>query len=417
MRRKLVRIFLVLCSVIMLLTGCQSLSDKAIQGDVHIVNFDNIEPKQGFLYSSLFDSVKIIPLSDKGPILSRISKIETSRSGFVILDSDQAQGVYLFDNDGNYLCRYGNVGFGPEDYQSCEDFAIDEKKSDIYIYDRVSEKVLVFNLETGDYIRTLDLKDAKIDRIRIIDSRLYGVLTKHSPFWSGDDDPYILKELSIKDGRVVNQWLKMHSFNKGWTGVLNETPLFYKIDGGKELFSYGISDSIMCFDKGKIYPFMLLEGNKTISVDDFSEKEKNISTIKDAMERTMIELQMQSRLGREKGKILSTMNFFQRGTKFYFQCRTQSLLHSVYDIENGSLEVFNNRNDDIFFKERPSSMIHPQFKGNDENGVFYMYGSDMLYQLTFFYEENLISDKAKNKEALKNLNEDSNPVILYYEFK
>jgi hypothetical protein len=89
----------------------------------------------------------------------------------------------------------------------------------------------------------------------------------------------------------------------------------------------------------------------------------------------------------------------------------------VYDIENGSLEVFNSRNDDIFFKERPSSMIYPQFKGNDEKGVYYMYGSDMLYQLTFFYEKDLLSDKVKNKELLKHLNEDSNPVILYYEFK
>jgi hypothetical protein len=335
----------------------------------------------------------------------------------VILDSEQAKGVYLFDQDGNYLYRYGNVGFGPEDYQSCEDFAIDEDKSMIYIYDRISEKLIAYNLKNGDYIKTIKLKNVKIDRIRIIDGKLYGVLTKHSPLWSGEDNPYILKEISLKDGTVLNQWLKMNDFNKGWGGVLNETSLFYKINDGKELFSYGISDTIMCFDKGKIYPYMLLEGSRTVNIDDFSEKEKNISEIKDAMERTMIELQMQSRLGREKGKILSTMNFFLRGTKLYFQCRSHSLSQSVYDIENGSLEVFNSRNDDIFFKERPSSMIYPQFKGNDEKGVYYMYGSDMLYQLTFFYEKDLLSDKVKNKELLKHLNEDSNPVILYYEFK
>jgi hypothetical protein len=409
--------FLVLCCVNILLSGCHSLSDKGVQGDVHIANFDNIGLKQEFIYSSLFDSVKIIPLSDKGPILSRVAKMETFHSNFVILDSEQAKGVYLFDQDGNYLYRYGNVGFGPEDYQSCEDFAIDEDKSMIYIYDRISEKLIAYNLKNGDYIKTIKLKNVKIDRIRIIDGKLYGVLTKHSPLWSGEDNPYILKEISLKDGTVLNQWLKMNDFNKGWGGVLNETSLFYKINNGKELFSYGISDTIICFDKGKIYPYMLLEGSRTVNIDDFSEKEKNISEIKDAMERTMIELQMQSRLGREKGKILSTMNFFLRGTKLYFQCRSHSLSQSVYDIENGSLEVFNSRNDDIFFKERPSSMIYPQFKGNDEKGVYYMYGSDMLYQLTFFYEKDLLSDKVKNKELLKHLNEDSNPVILYYEFK
>jgi hypothetical protein len=407
----------VLWIFVVVLLSCQSTSKKINQRDLHIINFDNIEQKQGFLYSSLFDSVKVIALSSEDVTLSKITKMETYGSYLVILDSYQAKGVYLFDLDGNFLRRYGNVGFGPEEYHSCDDFTIDESKSELYIYDKISKRALVFNLKTGAYIKTLDLKNAQIDRIRVIDGKLYGVLTNFHPSWYGEENPYILKELSMKDGKVLNQWFKMDSFNKGWPGLLSETSLFYKIDGGKELFSYGLSDSILCFDRGKIYPYLVMEGERIVNVNDFNEKERNISEITDVMERTQIELDMMYRLGNGKEKILFVSDIFLKGSKLYFQCQLWGSRYIVYDTVNGSLEIFINRNDDVFFKERPSSMILPQFKVGNSKGVFYEYSLDMLYQLSFFYEKDMISNKVRNKEALKNINEDSNPVILYYEFK
>jgi outer membrane protein assembly factor BamB len=417
MKRPVVHIFTALCISFVVLLSCQY-SSETIYSDWYSVNLDNVESKTDFPLTSLFDSVKVIALSNEDVVLGEVSKIESYGDNFVISDRYDAKGVYLFDADGNLLKRFGGVGLAPEEYYGCDDFAIDEETSTLYIYDWMGKKILAYSLETGNYIQTLNLeKDTEIDRIRIVGGKLYGILTFHSLQRHKEEDPYILKELDLKSGKVLNQWLKMSSFNKGWPGVLNETPLFYKIGDGKELFAYGISDTILCFDKGTFYPYLVMEGEKMVSVDDFNKEEKNVLQITDQRKQNQIRRSMQSRLGRDKEKILTISNIYSNGEILYFQCRAWLSHIVVYNIQQHSFEVYSSNHNDVLLKEVVNGGFLPVFRGGNENGIFYEYGSDLLHQLTFYNEKDILTDKVKNKEALKHLNEDSNPVILYYEFK
>ena len=49
--------------------------------------------------------------------------------------------------------------------------------------------------------------------------------------------------------------------------------------------------------------------------------------------------------------------------------------------------------------------------------VYYYISNDNLAELKYFIDEDNISEKLINRESIKELNEDSNPVILYYEYK
>ena len=407
-------------SLFLLIFLCSNCSQQKelTSGDWLSVNLDNVEMKSNFPLSSLFDSVEVIALSNEDVVLGEVTKIESYGDNFIISDKYNSKGVYLFDVEGNLLKRFGKVGFGPGEYYSCDDFSIDEASSILYVYDRMSKKILTYSLVTGDYEKTLDLdKNTEIDRIRIVGGKLYGVLTFHSLQRHKDENPYILKELDLKNGKVLNQWLKMSSFNKGWPGVLNESPLFYKIGNKKELFSYGISDTILCFAEGEIYPYMVMEGEKTVSVDDFTDEEKNILRIENQIEQSQIRRNMLMRLGRDKKKNLSVSNFYSNGISLVFQCKSLLTNTIIYNTELHSFEVYTNSSDDVLLKEIVDDGLLPVFKGGDEKGVFYEYGSDLLHQLSYYAEKDLLTDKVKNKEVLKSLNEDSNPVILYYKFK
>jgi hypothetical protein len=50
-------------------------------------------------------------------------------------------------------------------------------------------------------------------------------------------------------------------------------------------------------------------------------------------------------------------------------------------------------------------------------GGYYYISNDNLAELKYFIDEDNISEKLINRESIKELNEDSNPVILYYEYK
>lgn len=59
----------------------------------------------------------------------------------------------------------------------------------------------------------------------------------------------------------------------------------------------------------------------------------------------------------------------------------------------------------------------PGYLCADADGVFYFYNTEQLAELKRLFESGQLSDKVVNKELIRSLESDSNPVLLYYEFK
>ena len=57
------------------------------------------------------------------------------------------------------------------------------------------------------------------------------------------------------------------------------------------------------------------------------------------------------------------------------------------------------------------------FLMSDEGGVYYQVDAEVLPQLKSWLNDGFLSDRIRNKEVLRQITEDSNPIILYYEFK
>lgn len=296
----IVNAFVVILFISMVL-GCKStVSYTAINNNAFVVNLDTVELKHDFKLSSVFDSVLVIPLDNKEVVIGKLNRVDVYKDLIIVLDAEFAKGVFAFDKTGHLLYKIGNVGFGPEEYASCTDFAIDHELGFIYIYDRLGHRIYVYDVNTGKYQRTLDIERHNMfNRIWYSGGNLYAVSTYFQP--KKDNAPfYILKQLDEKTGRLMGEWLNVETFNKGWKSEFLTTNIFYRLNENKDLFAYGLADTVLCFKGGEIVPYMVFTGDKVIKPEEILEEEKDISL--SARKRVEMLMSVQRRLGIQRKK-------------------------------------------------------------------------------------------------------------------
>lgn len=88
-----------------------------------------------------------------------------------------------------------------------------------------------------------------------------------------------------------------------------------------------------------------------------------------------------------------------------------------YDEKRRMTSTYSRMTDDVLFQMIPDHFQLPVFLSTDETGVYYYVPNGNLSELKYFMEENNISEEVVNRENIKKLDNDSNPVILYYEYK
>lgn len=80
-------------------------NDKAL-----VVDWDTINSRGTFLYSTLFDSVQVIILNNNSVLLGGIDRMQPYGDELFVLDSQKAKGLFVFDRKGNFIRRIGNWG-------------------------------------------------------------------------------------------------------------------------------------------------------------------------------------------------------------------------------------------------------------------------------------------------------------------
>ena len=402
---------ILLCICAMILFSCAA--EKASYSSntkVYAVNFDTIKMKHDFCYSNLFDSVTIIRLDNAQVMIGSIDKMDLYKDKLIILDERMAKGVFVFDKRGNFIRKIGSVGFGPEEYAACTDFAVDSQNSIIYIYDWVGKKIYLYNIDTGNYLRTIRLENGtEIHRIWCNSGMLYAVNTFFSS-WNADDKNYILRQLDVDSGCEIAQWMDVEQYNKGWRDMFSYSSLFYHIKEGKDLFAFGLSDTVMCINNGEITPYMAFSGDKVIKPEDISEEEKR------GLLDSKIRAEMRLRLGHKMDKITGVLNMFECDNYMYFSYTTWPLYLGVCNMGTGEVSTYSSFKDDILYTPQFVHYTLPSFLTSDVGGVYYCVGTDYLPELKHHQKEGFISNEVINKEILEDLNEDSNPILLYYEY-
>lgn len=396
--------------------GCKQTADyMAVNSNAFVVNLDTVELKHDFKLSNIFDSIKVIPLDNSEVVIGKLNRVDIYKDLIIVLDAEFAKGVFAFDRAGKLLYQIGNVGLGPEEYASCGDFAIDREQGSIYIYDKLGHRIYVYDVNTGKYQRTLSIERSnKFNRIWCNGGNLYAVRTYFLP--KKDNSPfYILKQLDEKTGELLGEWLDVETFNKGWKKEFLTTNLFYRLGEDVDLFAYGIADTILCLKEGKIAPYMVFTGDKVIKPGDLSEEEKDISL--DARKTIEIHRKAHRRLGYIQQKITSVFDLYGNNGNLYFDYMTWPCFFTQYNLEKGEISVYTYMKDDLLFLSKPYKYTMTSFLMSDADGVYYQVNTEVLPHLKSCLDGGFLSDRIKNKDVLQQITEDSNPIILYYEFK
>lgn len=105
------------------------------------------------VFSDLIDSVFYVPLETTDEnLIGKIAKVMVVDSIIYVLDKHQAERVFAFDMEGQYLFAIGERGDGPGMYRSINDISVDRKKGILYILDGKRYKLLEYSLD-GKFIR------------------------------------------------------------------------------------------------------------------------------------------------------------------------------------------------------------------------------------------------------------------------
>lgn len=88
-----------------------------------------------------------------------------------------------------------------------------------------------------------------------------------------------------------------------------------------------------------------------------------------------------------------------------------------YNLKNNEVAVYSNTKDDLLFLSNPYKYSMTSFLMSDTGGVYYQVDTEVLSNLKSCLNDGVLSDRIKNKDVLKSITEDSNPIILYYEYK
>lgn len=137
-----------LCCLAMVCSCNKSRPEYAVDFEHNIIMGDTLDVPS---WSSLVDSVCYIPLkTDDNAIMDEVEQLVVKDNLIYVL----ANGVYCFDMEGNCKFKIANRGRARNEYIEATTFSVSD--GNVYLYDKMKQKVLVYNAETGKYIEDID---------------------------------------------------------------------------------------------------------------------------------------------------------------------------------------------------------------------------------------------------------------------
>lgn len=400
------------CILLFVLFSCKNENHKVDRGEIFIANLDSTCTSE-FKYSDLYKKVTAIILDNKEVMLTEISKMLVYKDKLYLLDR-RAQGVYAFCKDGSFVCKFGNLGAGPDEYVSCNDFGINADAGEIYIYDMAKHRIHKYDIFSASYKESIIIdKSIDIDYIMCNSGCLYAAQASNRNE-EKESIYYLLYQIDVKSGKKIAQWFDAVYYNKGWNDELIHGNIFYNIRENKDLFVLGLMDTIMCIKGDAVFPFLAIESERLVQKEDFLKDEKVPTSNPTVRGKRMMSLL--TRLSAQN-KIYQISDVFECDSMLYFSCMGRILYFVQYDEKKRIAFTYSRVANDVLFRMIPEYFQLPKFLCADSMGGYYYISNDNLAELKYFIDEDNISEKLINRESIKELNEDSNPVILYYEYK
>lgn len=399
-------IFLFLC-VMIVSTSCRQSSSNHSSSDT-IVNVDSLSDT-AFKYSSLFQSIEFIaPTTDV--LLKGIRKLQTYQDAIYLLDN---RTVHAFRRDGQYIRRYGNIGAGPGEYANCNDFAVNLSDKEMYLLDNFQAKILRYDLDSGSFKGEIPL-DARLaaSHIACVGNALYAV---QNQYLENDSEGYhLLYRIDPATGKTLSRMIDADTYNKGWKDEFLHTPLFYPLGDGKTAFVMGLMNVVMLLDGQDAVPFLTIQSKDFVTDADILEEEKKMT---DTFGRSMHMATTVLPRFMKKHKLYQLSELFSHQGRLFLKCNGYATRLIEYDFREKTVRTYTQLTDDVLFQNEPKSRTLPTFLGADDGGVYFYLRNEQLGEFRHFVANGYVSPQTDTKNIIEAIDEDANPLILYYRYR
>lgn len=403
-RSNIVMLF-VLCYACQNDTNQVKLTSISTNDSVFVIDLDNAQSID-INYSHFFSNTSAIVLESKTEcLIGFINKMRVWKNYFILLDSNISQGVFVFDKHGNFIRKIGSIGQGVGEYVSVNDFTIVEKEEFIYLLDIVSQRIHIYSLATGDFIKSVNLNKRKHIRCYhiYVDDDIY----TDSYFYESSKNNYLLQKIDTL-GLQVSKYLNVSDYNKGWSNLFYvENEVFLQSESKDLIFVVQqFMDTIVTIQRKKMFPYAVVKSNHFITNENLTSINKNTGNQLPLDEIT------------NKNKYWNIHNIIEYNHYLYLRCWRQNYLISIlYDKNKKETFNINHENNDVLYTEKVQRGIPMRYLHSNKDGVYAFVRIEDMNTLIEYSKEGLLNLPSKQINILNKTKEDSNPVIIYYEYK
>lgn len=370
-----------------------------------IVDVDHSVQIESVNYSDFYANVQATILEcDTNILIGYIDKLETYNDYLIILDVNYSQGIFVFNKAGKFIHRIGSKGQGVGEYIGVSDFIIDHEGF-LYLLDNWSQKINVYELSNGAFVRSLKINE---------NGHVYSYhIYKNSNFYLDSyflkslKKAYLFQSLDGEFGYTINQYLDVNDYNKSWTNTRYvENIAFYKTSMNSAFFVQQFMDTIIKIKNDTIYPFAVIKSVNFIAEKDV-ESIKEIGSGFSAISELF-----------NKDVMWGIRDVRMCDDYLFFRCWEQNMqICILYNMVNKTTYKIMYEKDDLLFHDSVISGVSLKYLCSNRSGSYFCVRTEDIQILIAYAKENMISLPQKQLEEIKALSDDSNPVIIYYEYK
>ena len=387
-----------------LLISCSGRSKRAVE--IKGNGIYAIDPNSAtVLESNIYKSIKTIILeTSEACLIGSINSMRVYDQHIYILDRTIAKSLYVFDMEGRFVRQIGGVGQGPGEYLQPFDFTIDKDNNTVYILDGRSQRINKYDLASGRFLHAINPdRNVRSDQIEYVEGKLYA----DAHFYNHSDDNYLLRVINESTGVEESRYLNVMEYYKGISNNATQifsVKAFYVQENGNAVFVQPYMDHVIQITRDSIYSLIEIKSKDVLTPEE----------IKKVMEKGFASFMGLFRID----KYQQIQNFFEHDNRIFFSCYKNGLRTFLFNKQTNELNIIRKRSESLLFKENKQNLLFSiTFRCQDANGVYYSTSSDAMLLLIEAAKAGDLSPDLDSLEDLKNLEEDANPVLFYYEFK
>lgn len=217
-------------------------------------------------YDSLIERIEFIKLeTTEDNLIGEISQVLFVDSLLIVVDSKSAKSISVFDLNGDFKNKIGNIGNGPAEFVEISNVIIVPETNHVCVLDRPQKKILYFSLD-GQFIRQ-ERQPFMLMSFEYIDSQhiAYNVIAMYDDLYG----EYRGKALVVTDTtHRISYGSIDDTYSNDLTFVIH-SPL-RKFDN-QVFFSSNISDSIYLVKNDKLIPKYFIDIKNSIPEIDRSK--------------------------------------------------------------------------------------------------------------------------------------------------